>query len=183
MHPKEAVSALSDYWTCDEDGRGSWKMVSYRDAQIINEALSTLTALTSQEGAQAGEAVAEPVAWTNEETLGRLRAGKANIIDLAPVRRDWLTVALYTTPRAPDDAVREAGILDEMDRMWRQFIAQCESIEEEPDDNKPDSPAAHFMRGYRFAAKRIRRSVDHPKYNNDYPIAQAAFRARKGGAA
>ncbi len=89
---------------------------------------------------------------------------------------------------AKQEALRLAGLLDEMDRMWRQFVAQCESIEDEPDF--PDASAEelnkasfHFMRGSRNAAKRIRRSVDHPRYNSDYPIAQEAFRARKGGGA
>ena len=59
----------------------------------------------------------------------------------------------------------------EMDKLWRMFVVQCESIE---DREAPASDNEHemgFYRGEKSAAKSIRRSVEHPKYNStDFPI-------------
>lgn len=70
----------------------------------------------------------------------------------------------------------------ELDKIWKQFVAQCESIE----DGAPGSPSdisldgmsdrekirvEGFIAGLKHATKSIRRSVDSPKYNKaDFPL-------------
>lgn len=69
--------------------------------------------------------------------------------------------------RESDGAIRQ-----EMDKLWSQFVVQCESIE---DRDKPDGAGSTphedgFYSGEKYAAKSIRRSVLHPSYNKaDFP--------------
>ena len=67
----------------------------------------------------------------------------------------------------------------ELDHLWRQFIAQCESLEESASNykltlNATPEQQTHtkgFLAGQAFAAKSIRRAVDHPKYDKStYPL-------------
>lgn len=59
----------------------------------------------------------------------------------------------------------------ELDHLWRKFVIQCESIEEQPAEISSSATeeeklhAKGFYSGRAFAAKSIRRSVDHPYYN------------------
>ncbi len=66
----------------------------------------------------------------------------------------------------------------EMDRLWRQFVVQCESLEEDAGKMTTTASATHdekvhakgFAAGQGYAAKSIRRSVHHPKYDPDCPL-------------
>ncbi len=65
------------------------------------------------------------------------------------------------------------GIRSEMDRLWNQFVVQCEDMEEQAANGKPTLSATPeerihskvFYSGMASTAGRIRRSVDHPKYD------------------
>lgn len=52
-------------------------------------------------------------------------------------------------------------------RMWNEFVGRCEALETQADQALEKPLADHmtgFCRGQSFAAKSIRRSVEHPKY-------------------
>lgn len=63
-----------------------------------------------------------------------------------------------------------ADLRKEMDKLWSQFVVQCESIEDRKNREPKTEHEKGFYRGEKDAAKWIRRSVAHPKYNGfDYP--------------
>jgi hypothetical protein len=94
--------------------------------------------------------------------------------DLAP--------ELHDMTASRDQYREENGRLKaEMDKLWSMFIVQCESIEGR-DNQAPDNEHAKgFVSGESYAAKSIRRSVTHPKYNPaDFPAYEKAS-TTKGG--
>ncbi|API52837.1 hypothetical protein BMW22_15535 [Rhizobium leguminosarum] len=73
---------------------------------------------------------------------------------------------------ASRDQYREENsqLRSEMDKLWSMFVVQCESIENRDNPSSENDHAKGFVSGERYAAKSIRRSVDHPKYNpSDFP--------------
>ncbi|CAM5655449.1 hypothetical protein MAUB1S_11392 [Mycolicibacterium aubagnense] len=81
------------------------------------------------------------------------------------------------TVTTSDERTVEA-LRDEMDKLWRMFVAQCESIEDAPDREADTQQELGFYRGERYAAKSIRRAVEHPKYNRaEFPAYAAALAA------
>lgn len=68
------------------------------------------------------------------------------------------------------DRERTTALKAEMDKLWSMFVVQCESIEDRDNGPGENEHAKGFLAGERYAAKSIRRSVDHPKYNKaDFP--------------
>jgi transcriptional regulator with XRE-family HTH domain len=64
----------------------------------------------------------------------------------------------------------EAALRSEVDKVWSQFVVQCESLEDRENPSPENEHAKGFVAGERYAAKSIRRSVAHPKYNkSDFP--------------
>lgn len=55
-------------------------------------------------------------------------------------------------------------------RIWNEFVGRCEALETQADEALEKPLTDHmtgFCRGQSYAAKSIRRSVEHPKYQRN----------------